>query len=70
MRRTLTITLVALVAGFIGGVVLTEIIAVIGYVGFGRLIGIKFLPIYLAVASAIIAPLAATAMRQRKQRSI
>lgn len=63
--RILATILIALVAGFIGGIILSEIIAIIGYVGFDRLVGIKFLPFYTAIASAIIAPFVTTALKRR-----
>jgi uncharacterized protein DUF5957 len=50
--KTLGWTLVALVCGFIGGIVLSEVIGIVGYLVFHQALGIKFLPVYLAVVSA------------------
>jgi hypothetical protein len=45
-------TLLALVCGFIGGMVLSEVIGIFGYLVFHQLMGIRFLPVYTALASA------------------
>lgn len=50
--KTLGWTLVALVCGFIGGVMLSEVIGIVGYLVFHQAVGIRFLPVYLAVISA------------------
>jgi putative tricarboxylic transport membrane protein len=64
MRSVALITL-GLVGGFFVGIVLSEIIGVIGYLAFGRAVGIKFLALYLAAACAILAPIVDTASRRR-----
>ena len=50
--RTLTVTLVALIGGFLAGIVLSELIGITGFLLFDRAVGLRFLPIYLAVACA------------------
>jgi hypothetical protein len=45
-------TLLALGCGFIGGIVLSEAIGIAGYLLFHRAMGIRFLPVYTALASA------------------
>ncbi|HEX7057731.1 MAG TPA: DUF5957 family protein [Bacilli bacterium] len=50
------LVIVALVGGFIGGVVLSEIIGIFGKFVFGYHAGIKFLPVYTAIACAVLAP--------------
>ncbi len=42
--RTLTVTLVALIGGFLAGIT--------GFLLFDRAVGLRFLPVYLAVACA------------------
>jgi hypothetical protein len=63
--RTITVTAVAAVVGFIFGIVLSEIIGIVGYLASGRALGIKFLPIYLAILFAVGAPLAYKRIRRR-----
>ena len=46
--------LVAVVCGFIAGILLSEVIGIVGYLAFHRLVGIKFLPVYLAGASGVL----------------
>jgi Family of unknown function (DUF5957) len=45
-------TLLALICGFLGGMVLSEVIGIVGYLVFHQLMGIRFLPVYTALASA------------------
>ncbi len=68
--RTLLITLLALIGGFAVGVLLSEVIGIVGVLGFGRVVGIKYLPIYLAMVFAIVANLlGAAASRTSKKRN-
>ncbi|WP_274361758.1 DUF5957 family protein [Paenibacillus thermotolerans] len=53
----LLIVVLALIGGFIVGVVLSELIAVVGKLMFDRAVGIKYLPVYTAVLSAVIVPI-------------
>lgn len=46
--------LVGLLLGFLGGILLSEIIAIVGLVGFDREVGVRFLPIPFAIAGAAI----------------
>ncbi|GAA0342246.1 hypothetical protein GCM10008967_35780 [Bacillus carboniphilus] len=48
--RSWTIVGVALICGLFAGLILSEIIGIIGYVIFGQEIGIKYLPFILAIA--------------------
>ena len=50
--RTLTVTLVALIGGFLAGIVLSELIGITGFLLFDRAVGLRFLPLYLAIACA------------------
>lgn len=50
----LTAAIVGLLLGFLGGILLSEIIAIIGHVGFDREVGVRFLPIPVAIAGAAI----------------
>jgi hypothetical protein len=63
--RVLVISVIALVVGFIAGLVLSEMIGIIGFVGFHRAIGIKYLPVYLAIVSAVVANLLDRLIRNR-----
>ncbi|HLO33698.1 MAG TPA: DUF5957 family protein [Anaerolineales bacterium] len=66
--RILLITLLALIAGFAVGMMLSEVIGIVGVLGSGRLVGIKYLPIYLAILAAIVANLLnASALRKSKR---
>ena len=66
--RILLITLLALIAGFVIGIKLSEVIGIIGVLGFGRAVGIKYLPIYLAILSAILANLWAASARRKSKK--
>ena len=55
MRIVIAI-LLGLVGGFFAGIVISQVIGIIGMLVFQQAIGIKFLPIYTALAGAIIAP--------------
>jgi hypothetical protein len=62
---TVFAAMIGLVAGFLAGIVLSEIVGVVGFLMFGQAVGIKYLPIYLAVAFAIIAPTARARIGRR-----
>lgn len=53
--RSLVVTVLALVIGFVIGLMLSEVIGIVSVLGFGRAFGIKYLPVYTAIASAVIA---------------
>lgn len=68
--RILLITVFALIAGFAIGITLSEVIGIVGVFGFGRVVGIKYLPIYLAIVSAIFANLVDVSARRKAKRSM
>ncbi|MDP9371411.1 MAG: DUF5957 family protein [Chloroflexota bacterium] len=65
--RMLTVTMIALIGGLVGGLVLSEIIGAIGILLLDRAVGIKFLPLYLAVACAGAAPIMDHMVRRRSR---
>lgn len=58
-------TLLALICGFIGGIVLSEIIGIVSVLVFHHPFGIKLLPVYLAIVSAAIVLLVGLLGRRR-----
>jgi Family of unknown function (DUF5957) len=50
--KTIAITVLALIGGFLAGIVLSEIIGIIGYFLFDSLIGFKLLPFVSALVAA------------------
>lgn len=50
--RAVTTVLLALIAGFVGGVVLSEIVGIVGLLVFDRLVGFRYLPVLTALVSA------------------
>lgn len=66
--RTIVITVFALIIGFAIGVKLSAFIGIVGVLGFGSAVGIKYLPIYLAIISAIVANLVDAAARRKLKR--
>jgi hypothetical protein len=67
--RTIVITVLALLVGFLIGIKLSEVIGIIGVLGFARAIGIKYLPVYTAIAFAILANLADALFGRRSGRA-
>jgi len=67
--RIFIITILALIAGFAIGIKLSEVIGIVGMLGFGRAVGIKYLPIYLAILAAIAANLVDMFLRRKSKRS-
>jgi hypothetical protein len=65
--RSVKVAALALIGGLIGGIVLSELVGMIGYLLFDRAVGLRFLPIYLAVACAGIALLADSLIRSRSR---
>jgi hypothetical protein len=65
--KTAVTVAVGLVAGFFAGIVLSEIIAIIGFLISGNAVGIKYLPIYLAVACAVVTPAVHARTRRRSR---
>lgn len=58
---------VALLGGFLAGIVLSQIIGITGVLLFDRAGGVKFLPIYLAVVCVGVAPIV-DMLAQRRAR--
>lgn len=65
--RTILVTLLAMGVGYLSGIVLSEVIGIAGVLLFQRAIGIKYLPIYLALACAGVALVADWAARRRSR---
>jgi hypothetical protein len=55
---------VGLVTGFLVGIVLSEIIGVVGFVLTRHPVGIRYLPIYLAIGFAVAAPVVRARIRR------
>ena len=55
IMRTIAVTMLALVGGFLAGIVLSEIIGIVGFLLFDSVVGFKFLPIVAAAAAAALA---------------
>jgi ABC-type uncharacterized transport system permease subunit len=66
--RPLIVALAALVLGFLAGVFLSSLIETIGYLGFGQLVGIRSLPLYLATICALGVPLVDLTLRRRADK--
>jgi hypothetical protein len=62
--RIFVITLIALAVGFLVGLKLSEWIGIVGVLGFGRVVGIKYLPVYTAILFALLANLADRTLRK------
>jgi hypothetical protein len=67
--RFFAITVIALIAGFLIGITLSEIIGIVGFLGFGRVIGIKYLPVYTAIAFAILANFVDRTLRSKSGKA-
>lgn len=65
--KTAGVTVLALVGGLLAGLLLSEIIGIIGVLVFGTAAGLKFLPVYLAIAGAVAAPLLYRRSRRRSR---
>lgn len=63
--RTVVAALLGLIGGVIAGVAISEIIGIVGYLVFDSAVGIKFLPIYLAILFAVVALVVDTRLRRR-----
>jgi hypothetical protein len=64
MRIVIAIVL-GVIVGFVAGLMLSQLIGIIGFLAFGQVVGIKFLSIYTAIVGAIIGPVLATRTQQR-----
>ena len=65
--RTAGVIVLAAVGGLLAGLLLSEIIGIIGMLVFGTAVGLKFLPVYLAIAGAVAAPLLYRRSRRRSR---
>ena len=52
------------------GLMLSEIIGIVGYLVFDSAVGIKFLPIYLAILFAVVAPAVDARFRRRSEQPL
>ena len=50
--RTLSLLLISIIGGLFLGLLLSEIIGILGYLLLGRAVGIRFLPVLLALVAA------------------
>jgi hypothetical protein len=67
--RAIAAVLFGLIGGVVAGLMLSEIIGIFGYLAFDSAVGIKFLPIYLAIlSSAVVAPAVDARFRRRSER--
>ena len=66
MKAALAVV-VGLITGILAGIVLSEIIGIAGFVLTGRAIGIKYLPIYLAIVFAVAAPVVRARIRRGRR---
>jgi hypothetical protein len=62
--RAVVVAVVALIGGFLAGIVLSEVIGVVGLLVFEDVVGIKFLP----VVTPLVAAAAAVVVSLRAQR--
>jgi hypothetical protein len=55
--RTAGHVVLGLVAGFFAGLVLSEIIGILGFLAFDRAVGFRYLPLATGLAGAVVAAL-------------
>jgi len=65
--KTVGVAVLAIVGGLIAGLVLSEIIGMVGMLAFGTAVGFKFLPVCLAITCAVAAPLLYRRSRRRSR---
>jgi hypothetical protein len=63
--RAVGVTILGIIGGFVAGLVLSDLIGIVGMLVFGTAAGLKFLPVYLALAGAVAAPLLHRRYRRR-----
>lgn len=56
-KRIVVAVVLGLIGGLFLGLVASEVIGVVGVLAFDRAAGVKYLPVYLALAGGVIAPL-------------
>jgi uncharacterized membrane protein len=66
--RTMVAALLGLIGGVIAGVAISEIISIVGYLVFDSAVGIKFLPIRLAILFAVVALVVDARLRRRAEQ--
>lgn len=49
--RTLFLLLLSMIGGFLLGILLSELIGILGYLVLGKAVGMKFLPVILALVA-------------------
>jgi Family of unknown function (DUF5957) len=64
MMRIARLVLLGLLAGFASGIVLSEVIGIVGVVAFDREIGVQYLALYLAAAFGIASPILVSRRRR------
>ena len=67
--RAIAAALFGHIGGVVAGLMLSEIIGIVGYLMFDSAVGIKFLPIYLAILFAV-APAVDARCRRRSEQPI
>jgi Family of unknown function (DUF5957) len=65
--RTVVMIVCGLIGGFLGGLILSELIGIVGVLLFDRAVGIRFLPLYLAVVGAVVAPIVDAQIRRARK---
>ncbi len=66
--RTVVAALLGPIGGVIAGVAISEIIGIVGYLAFDSAVGIKFLPIHLAILIAVVALVVDARLRRRSEQ--
>ena len=66
--RAIAAALLGLIGGVVAGLMLSEIIGIVGYLAFDSAVGIKFLPIYLTILFAVVAPVVDMRFRRGSER--
>lgn len=61
--RTGFVVFVGLITGFLAGILLSALIGLVSLLIFDDATGIRFLPLYLAIQGAVVAPLVARRVR-------
>jgi hypothetical protein len=54
--KAIVASVIGAITGFLLGILLSEIIGIVGFVLTRRPVGIRYLPIYLAIGFAVAAP--------------
>ena len=62
--RMLIVVLLGLAGGFLAGIVISQLVGIVGVLVFHQAIGVKFLPVYTSIIGAIAAPFLAGRFEQ------